>query len=153
MVGGVVVGGVVAGGVVVGGVVGGVVGVLLASSTSRKSTLGRPLDVIGLSRMVLLPAFAGTVKVLIAHVDHPPVPSNVGVCTAEPLTIKLACRAVLVPLANRTRNVAGPAVDAFTVNSAYAPAALSPLQNPLPEKPAQSASIVPVQIAGEFSTS
>ena len=60
---------------------------------------------------------------------------------------------MVVPLANRTASVAVPAAEAFTVNWAYAPTALVPLQNPLPEKPAQLESIVPVQTAGEVSAS
>ena len=58
----------------------------------------------------------------------------------------------MVPLANRTATVAVPAA-AFTVNWAYAPVALVPLQKPEPENPAQSLSIVPVQTAGEVSAS
>jgi hypothetical protein len=115
--------------------------------------LGRPLAVVGFSRMVLLPAFTDTLNVLVTQLDQAPVPSNDGVCTADPLTIKLAGRAVVVPLANRTPNVAVPAVDAFTVNCAAAPTALVPLQNPDPENPAQLESMVPVQVAGELSAS
>jgi hypothetical protein len=111
------------------------------------------LDVVGFNRMVLLPAFTDTDNVLVAHVDQAPVPSNDGVCTVDPLTIRPAGRAVVVPLANRTPNVAVPDVDAFTVNWAPAPTALVPLQKPLPEKPAQLESMVPVQVAGVFSAS
>lgn len=78
--------------------------------------LGRPLAVVGLNRMVLLPAFSVAVKVLVTHVVHAPVPSNDGVCTVVPLTISEAGRAVATALANRTRSVAVPAVLALTVN-------------------------------------
>src|SRR5687767_2219395 len=43
-----------------------------ATSKSRKSMLARPLAVVGLSRIVLLPAFTDTVRVLVTHVDHAP---------------------------------------------------------------------------------
>jgi len=82
-----------------------------------------------------------------------PVASNEGVCTVAPLTIRLAGRAVVVPLANRNPNVAVPAFEALTVNWAKAPTALVPLQNPVPEKPAQLLSMVPVQTAGAVSAS
>lgn len=88
---------------------------------------------VGLNRTVLPPAFSETVSVLVAHVDQAPVASNDGVCTVDPLTIRLAGRAVAVPLAKRTLSVAVPAAGAFTVNCAWAPTALVPLQNPLPE--------------------
>jgi hypothetical protein len=81
------------------------------------------------------------------------VPSNDGVCTVDPLTTRLAGRAVVVPLANRTPTVAVPDAEAFTVNCAAAPTVLVPLQNPDPENPAQLESIVPEQVAGEFSAS
>src|SRR5688572_21124964 len=66
---------------------------------------------------------------------------------------RLAGRAVVVPLAKRKASVAVPAEAAFTVNWTKALTALVPLQNPLPENPAQSLSMVPVQVAGEFSAS
>ncbi|GAB2870321.1 hypothetical protein GCM10027074_42400 [Streptomyces deserti] len=97
--------------------------------------LGRPAAVVGFRRMVLPPAFSGTVSVLVAHADQAPVPSYDGVWTVAPLTIRAAVRAVVVPLANRTRSVAVPAVGTCTVNCAYAPTAWSPLQKPPPEKP------------------
>src|SRR5262245_11754405 len=103
--------------------------------------------------MVLLPELTFTLNVLVTQVFHAPVPSNDGVCTVDPLTIRLAGRAAVVPLANRTPSVAAPAADAVTVNWAKAPVALVPLQNPLPEKGAQSESMVPVQVAGEVSAS
>src|SRR5262245_28047189 len=110
-----------------------------------------PFAVVGLNRMVLVPAFTVTVSVLVTQVFHAPVPSNDGVCTVDPLTIRLAGRTVVVPLANWTSSVALPAADAFTANCTYAPVAFVPLQNPLPEKGAQSESMVPVQVA--FSAS
>jgi hypothetical protein len=61
------------------------------------------------------------------------------------LTTTSVGRAVVVPLANRTPNVAVPATDALTVNCAAAPTTLSALQNPVPEYPAWLESIVPVQ--------
>ena len=106
-----------------------------------------------MSRMVLLPAFTDTVRVLVTHVLQAPVPSNDGVCTVDPLTIRLAGRAVVVPLANRTATVAVPAAATFTVNCAWAPVALLALQNPEPEYPDQFESIVPVQTAGLLSAS
>src|SRR5262245_2554775 len=124
-----------------------------ATSKSRKSTLGRPFAVVGLSRMVLLPEFTEAVRVLVTQVFQAPVPSNDGVCTVLPLTIRLAGRAVVVPLANRNPNVAVPAAEALTVNWAKAPTALVPLQKPVPENPAQLLSMVPVQTAGAFSAS
>ena len=45
--------------------------------------LGRPLAVVGLSRMVLLPAFTVTVSVLVTQVVQAPVPSNDGVWTVR----------------------------------------------------------------------
>ncbi|TDB72565.1 hypothetical protein E1182_22850 [Micromonospora sp. KC721] len=86
------------------------------------------------------------------HVLHAPVPSNDGVCTVVPLTARLAGR-VVVPLANRIPSVTLPAVATFTVNCTAAPVALVVLQNPLPEYPDQSESIVPSQVAGEVSAS
>src|SRR5262245_53572518 len=113
--------------------------------------LALPLAVVGLNRTVLLPEATVTVSVLVTHVFHAPVPSNDGDCTVDPLTTRLAGRAVVVPLANRTPRVAVPAADAVTVNCTYAPDALVPLQKPLPEKGAQSESTVPWQVA--FSAS
>ena len=78
--------------------------------------LGRPAAVVGSSRIVLLPALTFTVRVLVIQVDQAPVPSNEGVCTVDPLTTRLAGRAVVLPLANRKPTVAVPAADALTVN-------------------------------------
>jgi hypothetical protein len=72
--------------------------------------------VVGLSRIVLLPAFTDTVHVLVTHDDQAPVPSNDVVVTRAPLTRTSAGRAVVVPLAKRTASVAVPAVVASTVN-------------------------------------
>jgi hypothetical protein len=93
-----------------------------------------------------------TVNVLVTHVPQAPVPSNDTDCTVAPLTITSAARLLVVPLANRTATVAVPAA-AFTVNWVWAPVALVPLQNPEPENPAQSLSIVPVQTDGDASAS
>ncbi len=82
---------------------------------------------------MLLPAFTGTVSVLVVQVVQAPVASNDAVAAVVPLTATVAGRAVAVPLAKRTPRVAVPALAAFTVNWAYAPEALVPLQNPLPE--------------------
>src|SRR5262245_11704861 len=128
-------------------------GGLPVTSKFRKSTFGRPLDVVGLNRIVLLPAFTETVRVLVTQVVHNPVPSNDAVCTVAPLTMTSAGRLVVVPLAKRTPSVAVPANEEFTVNCAAAPTALLPLQNPLPEKPAWLESIVPLQVAGAVSAS
>src|SRR5687767_8648440 len=114
---------------------------------------GRPAELVGFRRMVLVPAFTGTERVLVTQVDQAPVPSNDGACTVEPLTIRFTGRTVVLPLANRTPTVAVPAAPAFTVNCAYAPVALFALQNPLPEKPVQFASMVPVHTEGEVSAS
>ncbi|GAB3465587.1 hypothetical protein GCM10027436_78660 [Actinophytocola sediminis] len=78
--------------------------------------LGRPLDVVGLSRMVLLPALTDTLIAVVTQVDQLPEPANDGVCTVEPFTTRLAGRAAVVPLANRTPSVAVPDSAAFTVN-------------------------------------
>ena len=85
------------------------------------------------SRTVLLPAFTDTLNVLVTQFDQAPVPSNDGACTVDPFTARLAGRAVVVPLANRTANVAVPEAEAFTVNWTKPFVALGPLQNPLPE--------------------
>src|SRR5688572_17593326 len=102
-------------------------------SASRWSTFGRPAAVVGLSRMVLLPAFSDTVNVLVDQVVQAPVPPNAAVETRVPLTRTSAGRPVAVPLAKRTPSVAAPAADAVTENWTAAPTALSPLQNPAPE--------------------
>lgn len=115
--------------------------------------LGSPAAAVGLSRTVLLPAASDTVSVLVTQVDQAPVPSKDGVCTVVPLTTSEAARAAAVPLAKRTFSVAVPAVAAFTVNWTEPLVALVPLQNPLPEKPVQSESMVPEQTAGEVSAS
>lgn len=94
---------------------------------------GRPAAVVGASRMVLLPAFTGTVSVLVTQVDQAPVPSNDGVCTVDPLTTSPAGRAAVVPLAKRMCRVAVPDAGAVTVNWAEPLVELVPLQNPLPE--------------------
>src|SRR3954468_21600609 len=86
-----------------------------ATSKSRKSMLGKPSAVVGFNRMVLLPAFTEMVRVLVTHAVQAPVPSEGGVCTVEPLTIRPAGRAMVVPLANRIPSVALPDADAFTV--------------------------------------
>src|SRR3954454_18457313 len=101
--------------------------------------------------MVLLPAFTGTVRVFVPRVDQAPVASNDADVTVEPFTTTFAGRAAVVPLAKRTFSVAVPAVAAVTVNWAYPAVELVPLQNPVPEKPVQSESMVPVQTAGELS--
>lgn len=64
--------------------------------------MGSPLAVVGLSWIVLLPARTGTVTVLVTHVPHAPVPSKDAEVAADPLTVTVAGRAVVVPLANRT---------------------------------------------------
>lgn len=115
--------------------------------------LGRPVDEVGLIRMTLLPEVTGTVSVLVVHPAQVPVLSKDVVAAVVPFTRTLAVRAPVVPLANRTDSVAVPDAGAVTVNWAYAPVALVPLQNPLPENPAQSESIVPVQTAGDASAS
>ena len=88
---------------------------------------------VGLSRIVLLPAGSESVRVCVDHADHALVLANVTDCTVEPLTLTSVGRVVVVPLANRTATVTVPAEDALTVNCAYAPDALLPLQNPDPE--------------------
>src|SRR2546423_12144951 len=103
--------------------------------------------------MVLLPAGPVNATVLDAQVEQAPVPSNVTDCTVVPFTITSVGRVVVVPLAKWTTAVAAPEVDAATVNCAKAPAALVPLQNPVPENPAQLLSMVPVHTAGELSAS
>ncbi len=96
--------------------------------------MGSPAAVVGSNRMVLLPAFSGTVAVLVDHVVQAPVDSNETVPTVDPLTIRFAGLAASVaPLANLTPTVALPAAAEVTVNCAKAPAAAVPLQNPLPE--------------------
>src|SRR3990170_1677377 len=93
-----------------------------------------PVAVVGLSRMVLLPAFSDAVTVVVAHVVHPPVPLNATPdCAAAPLTSTSAGRLAVVPLAYRTAIVPVRAADAVRVNGAAAPAVLLPLQKPLPE--------------------
>ena len=79
--------------------------------------LARPAAVVGLSRIVLLPAFTETVNVLVAQVDQAPVGSNAvpGWATA-PLTRTSAGRFAVAPLAYRMPSVAVPAADAVTVN-------------------------------------
>ena len=94
--------------------------------------MGRPAAVVGLNRIVLLPAFTDTVKVVVAHVDQAAVPSNDAVRTRPPLTMTSAGRAAVVPLANRTPRFTVPAAGAFTVNCVAAPTALPPLQKPVP---------------------
>jgi hypothetical protein len=91
------------------------------------------LAVVGLNRIVLLPAFTGTVNVFVTQVDQAPVPSKDAVTALEPFTTTSAGRMVVVPLANRTPTVAVPDVEALTVSCAAAPTALVPLQNPVPE--------------------
>ncbi|WP_233512349.1 hypothetical protein [Micromonospora deserti] len=54
---------------------------------------------VGLNRIVLLPAFTDTVTVFVAQVAHAPVLSNGTDCTIVPLTTTSAGRAVVVPLA------------------------------------------------------
>src|SRR4051794_22563904 len=125
----------------------------LSLVTSMLSMLGRPAGAGGLNRTVLSPAGTDNVRVLDVHAVQVPVLSNDTDCTVEPLTITSVGRTVVVPLANRTTTVAVPDADAATVNCAAAPAALVPLQNPLPEKPAQLESTVPEQVAGEDSAS
>jgi hypothetical protein len=66
--------------------------------------------------MVLLPPVTDTVSVRVCQFDQAPVPSNDGLCTVEPLTSRLAGRAVVVPLANRIPTVAVPDAGALTVN-------------------------------------
>ncbi|CAM3585724.1 hypothetical protein KIPE111705_15445 [Kibdelosporangium persicum] len=77
---------------------------------------GRPPEVVGLSRIVLLPAFTVTGNDLVTQVFHAPVLSNDTACTVVPLTIRSAGRLLLVPLANRTSSVAVPAAEAVAVN-------------------------------------
>jgi hypothetical protein len=74
----------------------------------------RPPLLVGLSRIVLLPAVRFTVNVLVAQVDQAPVASNDTDATVDPFTTRSAGRAEVVPLANRTATVAVPAA-AFTV--------------------------------------
>ena len=64
--------------------------------------LGRPLAVVGLNRIVLLPLFTGTVKVVVTQVVHAPVGSKAaaGWVTA-PLTSTSAGRLMVAPLAYR----------------------------------------------------
>ncbi|GAA2831597.1 hypothetical protein GCM10020220_020640 [Nonomuraea rubra] len=95
--------------------------------------MGRPAEPVGSSLTVLEPAFSWTVAVLVAQADQAPVPSKDRLWTVEPLTIRPAGRDVAVPLAKRIPRVAVPAAEAFTVNWAWAPAALSALQKPVPE--------------------
>src|SRR3954454_4886589 len=115
--------------------------------------LGRPAEVVGLSRMVLLPAGTAKLRFFGAQADHAPVPSNGTVNRVVPLTMTSAGRLVVAPLANRTVAVPAPEVVAFTVNCAKAPTALVALQNPAPENPGQLLSMVPVQTAGASSAS
>src|SRR5688500_7773460 len=96
--------------------------------------LARPLVAVGLSRIVLLPALTGTLNVRVDQVLHAPVGSNAAACcTVVPLTITSAGRETVPPFAKRTPSVAVPPVGAVTVNCTWAPVALLPLQNPLPE--------------------
>ena len=84
------------------------------------------------------------------QVVQAPVPSNDGVCTVRAVDDQARpagrwwCRWRTGPPASPC-----PAAGAFTVNWAKAPTALVPLQNPVPEKPAQLVSMVPVQTAGD----
>lgn len=114
---------------------------------------GRPPELVAVNRIVLLPEFTCTVRVFVTQFGHAPVASNEVDCTVDPFTTTLAPRALVVPLANRTASVADPPAAALAVNCANAPVALRELQNPEPEKPAWSESIVPSQTAGEFSAS
>src|SRR5687767_8934108 len=114
---------------------------------------GRPLAVVGLNRTVLLPAGAENVKPAVVQVLHAPVPAKGVDWSVEPLTITLAVRLVVVPLAKRTTRVTVPAAGALTVNCAAAPIALRALQKPVPVKPAWLVSMVPSQVAGALSAS
>ncbi|CAM5365463.1 hypothetical protein SGLAM104S_08962 [Streptomyces glaucescens] len=61
------------------------------------------------------------------------MPSKDGDPAAVPFTVRVAARAVVVPLAKRIRRVAVPAAGADAVNWTYAPVALVALQKPVPE--------------------
>lgn len=82
---------------------------------------------------MLLPATTGTVSVFVVQPVQVLVLSKDAVVVVAPFTMTSTARAVVVPLAKRTLSVAVPDAGAETVNWAYAPAALVPLQNPLPE--------------------
>src|SRR5690242_14341170 len=66
--------------------------------TSTKSMLGKPVAVVGLNRIVLLPAFSANVIVVVDQLSQVPVPPNGTDCTVAPLTTTLAGRPVVVPL-------------------------------------------------------
>src|SRR4051794_39415868 len=94
-------------------------------------------------RTVLPPAFRGTWTDAVCHVVHAPVPPNVSVPTAVPLTLTSIGRASAVPLAKPNTSVAVPAASRLTVHSSALPTALVVLQKPVPENPAWLASIAP----------
>src|SRR5262245_56168706 len=114
----------------------------------------RPLAVVGLIRIVLLPAFSDALSVLVAQTSHDAVGSNAPPAwTVEPLTMMSAGRPAVVPLEYRIAIDAVPAAPALTVNCEAAPTALLALQKPVPEKPVWLASMRPSHVAGAFSAS
>src|SRR6266511_108338 len=101
--------------------------------------------------MVFVPALSGTVAVALAQVSQELVGGKSSVPADVPLTVRVIGRLAVVPLAYRKVSVAVPAEATLTVHSTDAPTALVVLQNPVPEKPVWSESIVPWHTA--FSAS
>ena len=65
-----------------------------------------------------MPWLSVTGALTVDQFGHAPVPGNARSSRAStPFTARSIGRLVVVPLANRTVTVAGPAVAAFTVNS------------------------------------
>src|SRR2546430_10312361 len=97
--------------------------------------------------MVLAPAESAAVTDWVRQLVQSPLPVNdTPLATVVPLTMMSIGRSTVVPLAKPKVSVALPAWAALTVHSTPAPTALVVLQNPVPENPAWSESMVPWQV-------
>src|SRR2546421_6877236 len=121
--------------------------VLCPSETVIESTLGSPLAVVAVRRTRSVPDASVTGTDAVAQVSQLAVGPNVGVATTVPLTLRLAGRLVVVPLAYRMPRVKLPDAAAVTANSMYAPISLLLLTKPVPVKPAWLDSTTPWKMA------
>src|SRR5919202_6183582 len=112
--------------------------------TVSESRLGRPPDVVAVSRTVFVPVVSVAVVARVCQVAQSPVGAKVSVPWPTPLTVSVAGRSDVVPLANR--KVSGWAPSASTLNSTAEPTALAVSTNPVPVNPGWLLATTPLTI-------